>query len=217
MAYPDAPNAHMHEAWKRFKADASRWVIPEHFSNPDEITLPKALSLLRRHRQLRAVAWFRLGSWGQAAGVRGAGWFADQRMQGGYGLDLPVSTDIAGGFYLAHPNGVAITANRIGANATLVGAITIGIKGPGNAPTIGDNVYVGAGARVIGSIELGDGVTVGANSVVNRDVADNLTVVGAPAKPIVKSQRSLDGTETPSAHPNASREGLFSASRNGFL
>ncbi len=207
----------MNDAWERFRADASRWVIPEHFSNPDEITVPKALSLLRRHRQLRAVAWFRLGGWGQAAGIRGAGWFADQRMQGGYGLDLPVSTDIAGGFYLAHPNGVAITADRIGANATLVGAITIGIKGPGNAPTIGDNVYIGAGARVIGSIKLGDGVTVGANSVVNRDVADNLTVVGAPAKPTAKSRLALESTDRPSVQHNAGREGLFSASRNGMF
>jgi len=65
--------------------------------------------------------------------------------------------------------------------------VTIGQQrlGASCAPKIGDNVYIGAGAKVFGSITIGNNVFIGANSVVVNDVPDNCTVVGAPAK-IVK-------------------------------
>ena len=179
-------------AWETFKADAARWLVPEQIGDPNEVSGLRALALLRLYRPLRPVALFRFGQWGRDRGIRGLAWLVQEQLQGRYGLDLPVSTEIGPGFYLAHPTGVSITAARIGANATLVGALTIGVNGHGNEPRIGDFVYLGAGCRVIGDIVLGDHVTVGANSVVNSDVADHLTVVGAPAKPTAKSLKAAE-------------------------
>lgn len=70
---------------------------------------------------------------------------------------------------------------------TILQQVTIGQQrlGASCAPEIGDNVYIGAGAKVFGSITIGNNVFIGANSVVVNDVPDNCTVVGAPAK-IVK-------------------------------
>jgi serine O-acetyltransferase len=57
------------------------------------------------------------------------------------------------------------------------------------APTIGDNVYIGPGARIIGAVVVGNNVAVGANCVVTEDVPDNAVVVGVPAR-VVSSEGS---------------------------
>jgi len=59
------------------------------------------------------------------------------------------------------------------------------------APTIGNNVYIAPGARLFGSISIGNNVAIGANAVVNNDVPDNVTVGGIPAK-IIANKSSLD-------------------------
>lgn len=73
--------------------------------------------------------------------------------------------------------GIIVTHNAvIGKNATIYHQVTIG-QGNGGAPTIGDNVYIGAGAKIIGNIKIGNNVKIGANCVVFMDVPDNCTVV----------------------------------------
>ena len=52
----------------------------------------------------------------------------------------------------------------------------------GEAPIIGDNCFIGPGVKMFGNIKIGNNVAIGANSVVNKDVEDNVTVVGVPAK-----------------------------------
>ena len=75
---------------------------------------------------------------------------------------------------------------RIGKEATFFQQVTIGIKdydhGLDKVPTLGDNVTVGAGAKVLGHIKIGNNVTIGANAVVTKDVPDNAVVVGNPGK-----------------------------------
>ena len=65
--------------------------------------------------------------------------------------------------------------------------MTLGVNGPGNRPVLGDNVFVGAGARIIGQVEVGDNAKIGANAVVNFDVEAGHTVVGTLAQPTAKS------------------------------
>lgn len=78
---------------------------------------------------------------------------------------------------------------RIGANATLNPNITIGHKVPGGpAPIIGDNVFIGSGARVIGGVHVGNNVTIAPNAVVTHDVEDNVVVGGIPAKVIRRKE-----------------------------
>ena len=78
-----------------------------------------------------------------------------------------------------HLNGITLSHNaKIGRNCTIFHQVTIG-QGKGNgAPIIGDNVMIGAGAKIIGEVRIGNNVNVGANAVVTKNVPDNKTVVG---------------------------------------
>jgi serine acetyltransferase len=69
----------------------------------------------------------------------------------------------------------------IGSHVTVMQQVTIGTKNPGDnaAPVIEDDVYIGAGAKVLGGIRVGRGAIIGANAVVTRDIPPGCTVVGA--------------------------------------
>ena len=106
---------------------------------------------------------------------------------------LPYS-EIGERFFVGHANGTAIAA-QIGKNATLTHAVSIGGgRGPGDVgggeglPVIGDNLFVGAGAKILGPIKIGNNVTVGAASLVIKDVPDHRVVTGIPAKEIRTSE-----------------------------
>lgn len=71
---------------------------------------------------------------------------------------------------------------KIGKNCTIHQFVTIGGDGFGNAPQIGDNCFIGAGAVIVGNIKIGNNVTIGANAVIVNDVPDNATLGGVPAK-----------------------------------
>lgn len=100
--------------------------------------------------------------------------------------DLEIWTpDIGAGLSIIHGNGSIIGADKIGRNCTICHQVTLGDDGNGGCPTLGDNVFVGVGAKVLGKIAIGNNVKIGANAVVVKDVPDNCTVAGVPAK-IVK-------------------------------
>src|SRR4029079_11171454 len=83
------------------------------------------------------------------------------------------------GFVLFHSNGVVINkAVRGGSNVHLHHEVTIGADEAGNAPTLGSNIDIGAGAKIIGGVTIGDSARVGANAVVVHDVPAGSTVVG---------------------------------------
>jgi serine O-acetyltransferase len=86
------------------------------------------------------------------------------------------------GLSLAHYGSIVVNGNaRVGCNARIHSCVNIGEAG-GKAPRIGDNVYFGPGAKLFGPITVGDGAVIGANAVVNRDVAPRTVVGGVPAK-----------------------------------
>src|SRR3712207_244576 len=100
--------------YERLRRDAARWVVPEGFADAADVDAARIVRLLVRHRQFRAIAWFRLGDWGHGVrSLRGIGWLAEQGM-GRYGLDVPAHTEAEGGLYIAHPAGVAVTAAHLG-------------------------------------------------------------------------------------------------------
>ena len=98
-----------------------------------------------------------------------------------HGFDFPALIPVGPGLYVPHPVGVTVMAQRIGSNVTLVGSITIGMRNEPIFPILGDDVFVGAGARILGDITLEDGVKVGANAVVMTDVPAGAIAVGVPA------------------------------------
>jgi serine O-acetyltransferase len=91
-------------------------------------------------------------------------------------------------FMLPHPNGVVIHEDAvIGNNCMVMQQVTIGMTAEGKAPTIGNDVYIGAGAKILGNVRVGDGVRIGAQAVVLSDVPAHCTVVGIPARIIRRS------------------------------
>ncbi len=97
-------------------------------------------------------------------------------------LGFTVPTHVFGpGLALVHYGSVVVNQDaRVGRNARVHSGVNIG-DAHGRAPRIGDNVYLGPGAKVFGDILVGDGAIIGANAVVNRDVPPNVTVGGVPA------------------------------------
>lgn len=92
--------------------------------------------------------------------------------------------EFGAGFVLIHSQGVVINgAVSGGEHVYIEHQVTIGAE-RSISPTLGNNIFVGAGAKIIGAVTLGDGCKVGANAVVTRDVPAHATVVGIPARVI---------------------------------
>lgn len=100
------------------------------------------------------------------------------------GADIPLNTKIEGGFMIPHPNGVVVSsASVIGANCVLLQQTTLGKSDINSgSPVLGQNVFVGAGAKILGPVTIGNYAKIGANAVVLRDVPANATAVGIPAR-----------------------------------
>lgn len=103
-----------------------------------------------------------------------------------YGFEIHPSTKIGAGFYIGHFGGVVINSKAIiGCNVNISQGVTIGSINRGRKegfPTIGNNVYIGPGAKILGNIRIGNNVAIGANSVVLDDIPDDCSVGGIPAK-----------------------------------
>jgi serine O-acetyltransferase len=97
--------------------------------------------------------------------------------------------DFGPGLVLIHSDGVVINGSvRGGANVKIEHQVTIGAEGR-QSPTIGDDVFIGAGAKIIGPVTIGDGAKIGANAVVVSNVPAATTVVGIPARPVERRAR----------------------------
>jgi serine O-acetyltransferase len=98
------------------------------------------------------------------------------------GADIPLGTRIGGGLLLPHPNGIVIHPDvNIGPNCLIFQQVTLG-SGEHGVPRIGGHVDIGAGAKILGGISVGDHSKIGANAVVLKDVPPFATAVGIPAR-----------------------------------
>ena len=95
------------------------------------------------------------------------------------------TSEIGGGLYIEHGFSTIITAQSIGENCWINQQVTIGFTEHGY-PTIGDNVRIGAGAKVIGSIRIGNDAKVGAGAIIVKDVPAHCTVVGVAPRYLMK-------------------------------
>jgi len=113
------------------------------------------------------------------------------------GIEIHPAAKIGKGFFIDHGMGVVIGETTIiGDDVTLYQGVTLGGTGKEKGkrhPTIGNNVVISAGAKVLGNISIGDNVNIGANAVVIRTVPSNCTVVGVPGKIAKKEGKRIPG------------------------
>ena len=106
------------------------------------------------------------------------------------GIEIHPGAKIGKGLFIDHGSGVVIGETAIvGDDVTLFHGATLGGTGKEKGkrhPTVGNNVFIGSGAKILGNIRIGDNVKIGANAVVLKNVEDNCTVVGIPAKKVKK-------------------------------
>jgi serine O-acetyltransferase len=113
------------------------------------------------------------------------------------GIEIHPGATVGSGLFIDHGMGVVIgETTEIGDNVTLFQGVTLGGTGKQRGkrhPTLGSHVVVGAGAKVLGPITIGDYVKIGANAVVLQDVPDHSTVVGIPGRIVrIKDERVAD-------------------------
>ncbi len=99
-----------------------------------------------------------------------------------WGIQIPAGTKIGYGFYIGHGVGIVINGGTvIGNNCNVSQFLSIGTNKRTPA-TIGDNVYIGPNVCIVEDVKIGNNVTIGAGAVVTKDIPDNATAVGVPAK-----------------------------------
>lgn len=175
----------------KFRQDALRWIEPGQVADESELTWSVLIKLLYYHVSLRAMAWYRFACWCKSKKIPAIYGVIDRWILFRFGLEI--WGDIEGGLYVAHPVGTVIAVQSMGRNCSVIAAVTLGMRNEHAFPVIGDNVFIGAGARVLGGIKIGDCAKIGANAVVINDVEKDSTMVGIPAKPLLaKSESVLD-------------------------
>lgn len=151
------------------------------------------LSYRRAHKQYLKGHYFR------------ARWIS-QRAARKTGIEIHPGAQIGKGFFIDHGSGVIIGETTIiGDNVTLYQGVTLGGTGKEKGkrhPTIGDNVMISAGAKVLGSFTIGENSKIGAGSVVLKAVPPNSTVVGVPGHVVKKNdvripREALNQTDLP--------------------
>ena len=125
-------------------------------------------------------------------------------------IELPPQTIIGPGLFLPHAGYVIVASNAIiGRHCTLTQGVTIGHRAGGrevsfDSPVIGDRVYVGPGAAILGPVNVGHDVLIGANAVVLNSVSPRAVVVGNPAR-VISMQGSFNLISYPSMKYDAER------------
>ena len=198
--------------FENFRADVKRYLTPG-------MSLRDRVFEVALHQGLWATAVYRFGRWvytkrpplvGPALQV--AYLAASKAMEITTGVYIYPGNDIGPGLYIGHPGGIHLNPDvKMGANCTLSQEVTLGTSAGGRsgAPLVGDNVYLGAGAKVIGEVKIGNGANVAANSLVVADVPEGATVMGVPGrvmfKPAAAAAPAPAATATATATANGTK------------
>ncbi len=181
-------NEDLHAVFERDPAATSRWEV------------------LLAYSGFHALLAYRLSHWLWKMNVPIIPRLISQLARWVTGIEIHPGAQIGRGFFIDHGMGVVIGETAIiGDFVTLFQGVTLGGTGKERGkrhPTLGNHVVVGAGAKVLGNITIGDFVKIGANSVVLRSVPSNSTVIGIPGR-IIKTigdrlpEATMDHTNIP--------------------
>ena len=136
---------------------------------------------------LHALVMHRMAHWCWSRGLRWLGRFLSQFSRWATGIEIHPGAKIGNGVFIDHGMGVVIGETaEVGDGCTIYQGVTLGgtslTKGAKRHPTLGRNVVVGAGAKVLGGFTVGDDAAVGSNAVVTKPVPAGATAVGIPAR-----------------------------------
>jgi serine O-acetyltransferase len=136
----------------------------------------------------RGMLLYRIGNWARRRRLRAVYRLVERVLQIFCGLNISTGAEIGGGLALPHPRTIIIgDRSKVGRRGCILQGVTLGGSGRKkpdgqSQPHIGDDVLIGAGAVLVGPIQVGNRVRVGANAVVTRDLPDDCTVVGNPMR-----------------------------------
>jgi serine O-acetyltransferase len=182
---------------KELRKDLSRYVALK----PDGVDRVATLRALAETQGVWATTVYRFGQWSNEAApkplrpaLKAAYLVAFKAIEMTTGICLPSRARIGGGLYIGHFGGIIIHPDVVmGEGCSISQGVTIGVLGgdrPG-VPRLGNRVYVGAGAKILGDVTIGDGATIGANAVVLHDVPAGATAVGIPARIVTKKKARI--------------------------
>jgi serine O-acetyltransferase len=151
------------------------------------------LEVLLCYPGLHAQLWHRLAHWLWTHRLRLLGRMVSHLSRFLTGIEIHPAAKLGRRIVLDHGMGIVVGETaEIGDDCYLYHQVTLGVARTSRNkrhPTLGRGVVVGAGAKVLGAITVGDGARVGANAVVVDDVPPNVTVVGMPARPVERGGR----------------------------
>jgi serine O-acetyltransferase len=104
-------------------------------------------------------------------------------------LDI-APTEVGPGLFIQHGEGTYVSAKAIGSNCWIGRQVVIGYSNASDRPTIGDNVRIFTGAKIIGDVTIGSNATIGLNTVITQNVAAGVTMLGVPGKVVWKTQQA---------------------------
>jgi serine acetyltransferase len=129
-----------------------------------------------------------------------------------FGIEISSNVELGEGVIFLHTVGVVIGGDaRVGDRVTFLGNNTLGTLDWRGYPRIGNDVVIGAGARIIGPVTVGDGAAIGANAVVVSDVPAGATAVGVPA--VIKRRSTPPRNDVAPEPPTGAPESATSAAR----
>ncbi len=154
------------------------------------------LEIILTYSGLHAIIYYRIANWLLKRKIPILPRFISQFARHFTGIEIHPGATIARGLFIDHGMGVVIGETSIlGENVLLYQGVTLGGTGREKGkrhPTLGNNVVVGAGAKILGNITISDNSYVGANAVVIKDVPPNSTVVGIPGKITKQDGKRMD-------------------------
>lgn len=123
-------------------------------------------------------------------------WRLYQKYKIRYMMDIPAQVEIGKGFRIEHIGGIVINPSaKLGENVTLLNGVLIGAQNRGKrkgCPVIGNSVWIGTNAIIVGAIRIGNNVLIAPGAYVNFDVPDNSIVIGNPGK-IISKENATEG------------------------
>ncbi len=149
-----------------------------------------ALEVLLLYQGVHALIWHRLAHWLYVRRLYFAARLVSQTARFFTQIEIHPGAELGQGILIDHGSGVVIGETAVvGDNCTIYQGVTLGGVGTEKGkrhPTLGNGVTVGAGAKILGSFEVGDHCTIAANAVLLKPLEDNITAAGVPARVVKK-------------------------------